>query len=93
MTLETLAFGVNAVSSIVVLWTSICALNHMTRATAWTIRAAHVLLGVGSAAVLLAPGWCGRVPTIAEVTLVSGLAVLAVADQRRRVTRRLLNRL
>jgi len=79
----------NSIASLVALWSSICATNHMCRTTPLPIRLAFILIGVGAAASLLAPGYLGRAPTNAELLLVTGFALLAVADRRRRHSRRL----
>lgn len=69
--------------AVVSLWSAICALNAMSRATSNLIRAAYILLGVGACAVLLAPGYLNRAPSGAELLLVSGVAALALFDRRR----------
>lgn len=84
MTLDSALILFNSSAAIVALWSSICATNHMSRKTTLAIRLAFILIGVGSAAALLAPGYLGRAPTNAELLLVTGVALLAVADRRRR---------
>lgn len=89
MTIETLMTAMNTVASTIVLWSAICATNHMCRQTTFLVRAAYIMLGVGAAAVLLAPGYLGRPPTWAELLLICGLALLSIGDRRRRHTRKL----
>lgn len=89
MTLDSALILFNSAAAIVALWSSICATNHMSRKTPLAIRLAFILIGVGAAAALLAPGYLGRAPTNAELLLVTGVALLAVADRRRRHSRRL----
>lgn len=89
MTLDSTLILFNSAAAIVALWSSICATNHMSRKTPLAIRLAFILIGVGAAAALLAPGYLGRAPTNAELLLVTGVALLAVADRRRRHSRRL----
>lgn len=89
MSWSTLAITLNTLAALVALWSSICATNHMRRVTPVAIRVAFILIGVGAAASLLAPGYLGRPPTNAELLLVTGIATLAVADRRRRHSRRL----
>ena len=89
MTLDSTLILFNSAAAIVALWSSICATNHMSRKTPLAIRLAFILIGVGAAAALLAPSYLGRAPTNAELLLVTGVALLAVADRRRRHSRRL----
>ena len=89
MTLDSTLILFNSAAAIVALWSSICATNHMSRKTPLAIRLAFILIGVGAAAALLAPGYLERAPTNAELLLVTGVALLAVADRRRRHSRRL----
>ena len=88
MNLDSLAVLVNTLLGVIVLWSCICAANHMSMSTPWAIRCAYVFLGVGAAAALLAPGYLHRTPTVAELFLVAGTALLSVTD-RRRYARRL----
>lgn len=83
------AVVLNSLAAIVALWSSICATNHMSRKTPLVIRVAFILIGVGAAAALLSPGYLGRTPTNAELLLVTGVALLAVTDRRRRFSRKL----
>ena len=80
---------ISHLAALVVVWSAVCALNIMSKNTAPQTRLSYVLQGVGEFAVLLAPGWAGREPTFAELALVIALAVTAVADRRRRLTRSL----
>ena len=89
MTLDSTLILFNSAAAIVALWSSICATNHMSRKTPLAIRLAFILIGVGAAAALLALGYLERAPTNAELLLVTGVALLAVADRRRRHSRRL----
>lgn len=89
MTWAAFSITANSIAALIALWSSICATNHMCRTTPLAIRVAFILIGVGSAASLLAPGYLGRAPTNAELLLVTGIAMLAVADRRRRHSRRL----
>ena len=75
----------NTLGSMGVLWRCICALNHMSRKTRFSIRLAYILVALGAAASLCAPSYLGRPPTRAEVLLVVGFALLSFADRRRRV--------
>jgi CHASE2 domain-containing sensor protein len=84
------AILVNSVAAVAAIWSSICATNRMRRTTPLGVRVAYILIGVGAAASLLAPGYLGRAPTSAELLLVLGVALLAAADRRRRHSRRLL---
>lgn len=83
MTLGVLAVCWSSAWALVALWSSICALNVMTRATPVIARLAYILLGVGACAVLLAPGYLNRAPSWAELFLVSGVAALALFDRHR----------
>lgn len=47
MTIETLMTAMNTVASTIVLWSAICATNHMCRQTTFLVRAAYIMLGVG----------------------------------------------
>ncbi|GEM_PF-2501937 len=89
MSWATVVVVMNSVAAIVALWSSICATNHMSRKTPLLIRVAFILIGVGAAAALLSPGYLGRTPTNAELLLVTGVALLAVTDRRRRFSRKL----
>ena len=82
--IEQLATVINTAASIWVLWSSICAANFMSLKTPALVRVAYILLGVGAAASLMAPGYLGRPPTLAELLLVCGMALLTVANRRRR---------
>jgi len=62
MTLDSALILFNSAAAIVALWSSICATNHMSRKTPLAIRLAFILIGVGAAAALLAPGYLGRAP-------------------------------
>lgn len=84
MTLGVLAVCWSSAWALVALWSSICALNVMTRATPVTARLAYILLGVGAGAVLLAPAYLGRTPSAAELLLVTGLSALAGFHHRLR---------
>lgn len=90
MNLDTILTGVNTLAGAVVVWSAICATNHMSLSTPWAVRVAYILLGVGAGAVVLAPGYLNRAPTVAELLLVSGMALLAIGDRRRRHSRRLV---
>lgn len=83
MTLGVLAICWSSAWALVALWSAICALNAMSRATSNLVRLAYVLLGVGACAVLLAPGYLNRAPSWAELFLVSGVAALALFDRHR----------
>ena len=76
--------AINTAASIWVLWSSICAANFMSLKTPALVRVAYILLGVGAAASLMAPGYLQRPPTLAELLLVCGMALLTVANRRRR---------
>ncbi len=89
MSFDLILTGLNTVAGLVVLWSAICATNHMSLSTPWVIRLAYILVGVGAGAVVLAPGYLNRAPTVAELLLVSGMALLALTDRRRRHSRRL----
>lgn len=89
MSFDTILVWLNTAAGMVVLWSAICAANHMSLATPWAIRLAHILVGVGAGAVVLAPGYLNRAPTAAELLLVSGMALLTLADRWRRHSRRL----
>ena len=82
MTWEPAQICINSTAAIVVLWSSVCALTHMGWHTRFDIRLAYILLGVGSVAVLLAPGYLGRTPTVSEMLLVYGAALLCLAHWR-----------
>ncbi len=71
-----LMIAISTFASLVVLWTSICTINHMTRRTPITIRAAYILIGVGAAGVLLVPVYFHRPQTPAEMLLIAGTAIL-----------------
>lgn len=85
---DAVLIGLNTVAATIVLWSSVCAANHMTRKTPLAIRAAFILVGVGAAAALLSPGYLNRVPTSAEMLLITGMAALTIVDRRRRIARR-----
>ena len=89
MSLDTILVCLNTLAGMVVIWSAICATNRMSLATPWVIRLAYILVGVGAGARVLAPGYLNQVPTVAELLLVSGMALLALADRRRRYSRRL----
>ena len=84
MTLESIQIFINSIAAIMVLWSSICALTHMSWHTRLDIRLAYILLGVGSAAVLIAPGYLGSTPSASEMLLVYGAALLCMANRRRK---------
>lgn len=67
---------VNSLTALIAIWGSVCALNKMKVSSSTALRAAHILLAVGAASVLLAPYFQGRGPTTAELLLVYGAAVL-----------------
>lgn len=73
---------VNSLSALVVIWSSLCATNRMSGDTPWPIRLSFILVGVGAAAALLAPGYLGRAPSDGELLLIAGLALLALVDRR-----------
>lgn len=81
---DQLTIAINTAASIRVLWSSICAANFMSLKTPLLVRVAYILLGVGAAASLMAPGYLQRPPTLAELPLVCGMALLTVANRRRR---------
>lgn len=83
MTSVHILISVNTVAALWVIWSSICAANFMSLRTPWLVRLAYLLLGVGAAAALLAPGYLNRAPTFAELLLVIGLAMLSIGDRRR----------
>lgn len=85
------AIVLNSISATTVLWTSLCAINRMSRSTYCVIRAAYILISVGAAAVLMAPGYLGRAPTQAELLMICGMALLTLADRRKSFSRRLLH--
>ena len=89
MSFDTILVCVNTAAGMAVLWSAICATNRMSLATPWVIRLAYILVGVGACAVVLAPGYLNRAPTVAELPLVSGMALLTLVDRRRRHSRRL----
>lgn len=77
----------NTVTSMIVLWSAICAADHMTTRTPHSIRIAFILVGVGAAAQLLSPPYLNRIPTAPELLLITGVAVLSIIDRRRRIAR------
>lgn len=89
MSFDHILISLNTLTGMAVVWSAICAANHMSGSTPWVIRVAYILVGVGAGAVVLAPGYLDRAPTVAELLLISGMALLAVADRRRRYSRRL----
>lgn len=89
MIIDSLLISLNTLTGMAVVWSAICTTNRMTRTTPWTIRLAYILVGVGAGAVVLAPGYLDRAPTVAELLLISGMALLAVSDRRRHHSRRL----
>ncbi len=74
---------VGVVAGCAVMWAEVCTLNAMTRRTRLVTRLAHVLIGVGTAAVVLTPCYLGRAPSHAEILLLSGLALLALVRKAR----------
>lgn len=84
MNSDFLLISINTLGSLTVLWSSICATNYMSLKTSVIVRLAYIVLGVGAAASLLTPGYLGRAPTIAELALVCGMALLTMAERRRR---------
>lgn len=80
--------GLNTLASTIVLWSSICATNHMSPRTPHVIRLSFILVGIGAAATLLTPGYFNRVPTGPELLLITGVAALTIVDRRRRFARR-----
>lgn len=83
MNSDFLLICINTVGSLTVLWSSICAANYMSLKTSIIIRIAYIALGVGAAAALLTPGYLQRPPTIAELMLVCGMALLTIGERRR----------
>lgn len=83
MTSVHILIALNTIAALWVIWSSICAANFMSLKTPFLVRCAYLLLGVGAAAALLAPGYLHRAPTFAELLLVLGLALLSMADRRR----------
>lgn len=75
--MDVLLHAVNLTAGLTVIWGSMCALNQMCLSSSMVLRIAHVLLAVGAAAVLLAPHYLGREPTVAEHILLLGMAVLS----------------
>lgn len=75
--MDTVTLLLATAASLVVIWGSMCALNGMCRSSPLVLRVAHVMLAVGALAVLLAPTYQGREPTVAELMLVTGAAVLS----------------
>lgn len=84
MSLETILITANSVAAVVVIWSSICAANQMNRKTRLLLRLSYILLGVGAAASLFAPGYFSRPPTLAEVLLIMGIATFSLANKRRK---------
>lgn len=79
-----LLIAINTAGSLTVLWSSICATNYMSLKTPIIPRLAYIALGVGSAAALLTPSYLQRPPTVAELMLVCGMALLTIAEKKRR---------
>ena len=84
MTTDFLLISLNTVASTMVLWSAICAANYMSLKTPFIVRLAYIALGVGAAAALLTPSYLQRPPTIAELMLICGMAMLTMAERRRR---------
>lgn len=79
--------SINSLTALIAIWGSICALNQMKVSTSTVLRVAHVFLAVGAAGVLLAPYYLGRGPTLAELLMVYGAAVLTSRASVRRFYR------
>lgn len=78
-----------SIASGIVIWGSMCTLNRMSVHTSTKHRIAHILVGSGAAAMFLAPGWVERIPTIAELLLLTGVSLLMMSKKLywRRITR------
>lgn len=81
---------VSCLSASLVLWASICTINYMTATTPLPNRVAHILLGVGAAAMLLGPLYFDNKPTPGGAILTTGVALLLVTE--RLYTRKLRHR-
>lgn len=86
--MNTLVLIANSVAAIMVIWGSMCSLNGMRMTSSMLLRVAHVCLGVGAAAVLLAPHYLGREPSAAEMLMLHGTAVLSFRLSFRRPLKR-----
>lgn len=78
----------NSVAALTVVWGSVCALNGMCRSSPIVLRAAHVCLAVGAAAVLLAPFYLDQRPSTAELLMIYGASVLSFRLTFRRPVQR-----
>lgn len=78
----------NSIAALTVVWGSVCALNGMCRSSPMVLRAAHVCLAVGAAAVLLAPFYLGQRPSTAELLMIYGASVLSFRMTFRRPVQR-----
>lgn len=81
MSWETVLLTGNSMAAVTVIWSSICAANQMTRRTGLLVRLAYILLGVGAAALLFAPVYFTRLPTVSEMLLISGVATFSMANK------------
>lgn len=70
--------SLNVIAGLLVIWSSMCALNGMCRKTSSLTRGAYLFLAVGSAAILLAPVYLEREQTLAETLMIWGAAVLTL---------------
>lgn len=78
--LVTIAVGLNLILSLTILWTTLCALNGMSRETGFLRRLAFILLGTGAFASVLAPLYLQRPPSATELLLVTAVAALRITD-------------
>lgn len=81
--MNTLALVLSTSLALVTLWTTICVVNHMNRKTPFIRRLAFVLLGTGAAAMVIAPVYLNRSPTISEMLVLLALALLSFTERKR----------
>jgi len=73
---ELLLIVINSITAIKLLCTVINVTNQMNAATLLTARVAVILIGIGSFGALLAPFLLTRLPTYAEMFLLTGTSIL-----------------
>lgn len=76
-----LAIALSTVLALVTLLSTICVINQMDRKTPFLRRLAFIVLGTGSAAMLVAPTYLQRPPALSEILLLLALALLSFTER------------
>jgi len=80
--MNTLAIVLSTALALVILLSTICVINHMDRKTPFLRRLAFVLLGTGAAAMMVAPAYLQRPPSLSEILLLLALALLSFTERK-----------